>query len=237
MNISDPADEPTPTNRPTRGAKLTLVSFFTDRLCTPALVASSLFLFGIFCFRAASAAEANPVDVRIPEASPPRRVFAIEYNPIALAIDRISIDVEVAPAEHHALILSPYYFYPRTAAFMNDSGQAVLSQKFEGAGGELGYRYYFGRGGLRGAFVGPSVLAAWVNATAGDGAQTSFGDIGFAADVGYQALVVDDWVVSLGAGAQYVWTTRSIPDQQMPANLYANRGIQPRVLFALGYAF
>lgn len=237
MNISDLACDPTLMIRRVREAMLTSLSLFTDRLCIRRLVASSCFGLSFFCFGTATAAEANAVDVRIPEAPPPARVVAIEYNPIALAINRISFNVELAPAEHHALVLSPYYFYPATPTFTNGAGLTVLGQKFEGLGGELGYRYYFGRGGLRGWFAGPSILAAWVESTAGDGAKTSFEDVGVAADVGYQALVVDDWVVSLGAGAQFVWTTRSIPDQQMPANIYANRGVQPRVLFALGYAF
>src|SRR5580692_7349384 len=104
MNISDLGDEPSPTIRGARGAMLTPLSFFTDRLWIRGLLASSCFVFGLVCFAPANAAETNPVDVRIPEAPPPRRVFAIEYNPIALVIERISVDIEVAPAEHHAVV-------------------------------------------------------------------------------------------------------------------------------------
>jgi hypothetical protein len=179
---------------------------------------------------------ADPVNVVIKDSAPLGREVALEYNPLALLIERISVNIELAAADHHALVLSSYYFYPSTAAFTNASGQAVRSQRFVGFGGELGYRYYGGRGGLRGVFVGPSFIAAWGKATAGNGAETVFGDFGVAADVGYQALVAERWVVSLGAGVQYSFATRSIPAQQMPANLYANSGLQPRLLFALGYA-
>jgi hypothetical protein len=180
---------------------------------------------------------AGSVDVAVEEGPPSRRGVALEFNPLALLIQRISGTIELAPADHHALELSAYYFYPATAAFTNPGGQEVPSQRFAGFGGELGYRYYWKGGGLRGPFIGPSVIAAWGKATAGNGTETSFGDFGFAADVGYQALVAERCVVGLGAGVQYVVATRSIPDQQMPANVYANSGVQPRLLFALGYAF
>ncbi len=199
-------------------------------------LASLLAMLAPSAASAASDADAK-VDVHVREEAPARRVFTLEWNPAALLLQRVSANLEIAPAEHHTLILSPYYFYPRTAAFTNGDGQEVLSQKVTGFGGEIGYRYYAGRGGLRGFFFGPSFIAAKAKVTAGDGTETSFDDFGFAADLGYQALVGDRVLLSLGAGAQYLVTTESIPDQQMPANVYANRGLQPRLLFALGYAF
>jgi hypothetical protein len=76
-----------------------------------------------------------------------------------------------------------------------------------------------------------------VKATAQDGTQTHFHNYGVAADVGYQMLVADRVVISLGAGVQYNWISRSIPNQQFPAKLYANGGVRPRVLLSLGWAF
>jgi hypothetical protein len=185
----------------------------------------------------AAADPAAPVDVVVQEAAPPRRVVAIEWNPIALVIDRISANVEVVPVEHHALILSPFYFNTRTASFVDNAGDTLASQKFEGFGGEIGYRYYSGRGGPRGFFAGPSFILEDVTATASSGAKTTFTSYGIAADVGYAALVANDWVVSLGGGAQYDFTSQSIPSQQAPAAYYANSGVHPRILVALGYAF
>jgi hypothetical protein len=176
------------------------------------------------------------VDVALHEPPPPRRVAAIEWNPATLLIDRISFNVEIAPAEHHAFVLTPFYFYPRTSSFTNASGVFVQSQKFEGFGGEVGYRYYTNRGGLRGFYAGPSVFFMFPKASAGNGSETSFEDYGVAADIGYQALVGSDWVISLGGGAQYTFTSESIPRQQMPATIYANRGVQPRIDFSIGYA-
>ncbi len=187
--------------------------------------------------QAAPVPASTPVDVAIAQASPSRRVATIEWNPIALLIQRVSFNVEIAPADHHALVFTPMYFYPRTASFTNDSGQVVLAQTFEGFGGEIGYRYYTGAGGLRGFYAGPSVFALFPTATAGNGSKTSFSDFGLAADVGYQALVADSWLVSLGGGVQYTFTSESLARQQQPATIVANRGVQPRVDFSVGYAF
>jgi hypothetical protein len=181
-----------------------------------------------------------PVDVAVIEPTPTRRVLAVELNPIALFIDRLSANVEMAPADHHALVLAPYYFNTRTAAFASVSGDfpvAHPSQHFEGVGGEIGYRYYAGRGGLRGFFAGPSFILASVKATDGAGGNTSLMTYAGAVDVGWQALVADDWVVSLGGGGEYTFTSRTVPDQQAPAAYYANSGLHPRALAAVGYAF
>jgi hypothetical protein len=177
------------------------------------------------------------VDVVVPSPTPPRRLVTIEYNPLALVVGRISANVEIVPLEHHGIILSPFYFNTTTPTFTNDAGQVVLSQNFKGFGGEIGYRYYSGREGPRGWFVGPSFVFASVEATAGNGTQTSLSDYGVAVDVGYQAIVAARWVVSLGGGGQYTFTGATLPSQQMPANIYANAGLHPRILFALGYAF
>ncbi len=181
-----------------------------------------------------------PVDVVVAEASPPRRVVALEWNPVALFIDRLSATIEIAPVDHHVLVLSPYYFNTRTASFPGLSAGAPvahLSQRFEGVGGEIGYRYYAGYGGPRGFFAGPSFIIAGLKATDGVGSETSLMDYGVALDVGWQALVADDWVIGLGGGAQYSFTSKSVPDQQAPAAYYANAGVHPRALAALGYAF
>jgi hypothetical protein len=179
-----------------------------------------------------------PVDVAVIEPMPARRVIAVEWNPVALFIDRLSANVEIAPADHHALVLAPFYFSTRTAAFLSPSTMVVhASQHFEGGGGELGYRYYAGRGGLRGFFAGPSFILTRVVATDGAGDQTSLMTYGAAVDVGWQALVADDWVVSLGGGGEYMFTSQKVPDQQAPAAYYVNSGLHPRVLVTVGYAF
>jgi hypothetical protein len=200
----------------------------------------------------AAAQSEPPVDVTIAEVPPTHRVLSLEWNPLALFVDRFSVDLVVVPRDHHALVVSPFYTWASTVPYatgidangnqlMNAAGTPytlnVLSQTFHGFGGELGYRYYFARGGPRGLFLGPSILLGDITATAGNGSQTSFLDYGIAADAGYEALVADRVAVTVGAGVQYTRTSKSIPDQQLPASIYANDDIHPRLLLSLGYAF
>ena len=181
------------------------------------------------------------VDVVIHDEPPPRRILTIEWNPFPLLIGKLSANIVIAPIDHHTLVLSPAYFSTETADIFiyNDAGGSTQlpKQKFQGFAGELGYRYYFGEGGPRGFFLGPSAILMSVKATAQNGIQTKFLNYGAAADLGYQVLVGDRVALSLGAGVQYTKTNKSIPDQQFPAKIYASGGVRPRLLFSLGWAF
>jgi hypothetical protein len=191
----------------------------------------------------AAAEPPPPVDVVVRENPPPRRVFAIEYNPLSLVIGKVSGNVVVVPIDHHGLVLTPFYVSTTTVPInrvLDPAGMSVEQlpkQKFEGFGGEIGYRYYSGLGGPRGFFAGPSLAVAWITATASNLTQTSFVDYVLAGDVGYAALVADRVAITLGVGAQYTFTSKTIPNQQPPANIYANSAFEPRVLAALGCAF
>lgn len=176
------------------------------------------------------------------------RTAAIEWNPLALiALGKLSFNVVVTPAEHHALVLSPHYQWAETAPIYkfadpsSDPNSAPTSrvgtQHFKALGGEIGYRYYSGRGGMRGWFIGPSLIldAVWANPQ--NGPMKKFGDIGLAVDTGYQVLIADDVSIGLGVGVQGMLTTTKIPEQQFPAHTIANREVDPRVLLSLGWAF
>jgi len=194
---------------------------------------------------AADADPSHPVDVRVVEPTPPRRWFAIEWNPLSAFLKRASFSVELVPVSHHALTLNGYYFNTTTNPFQEtltgSSGRAttylVPAQKFAGGGGELGYRYYAGEEGPRGFFVGPSFLFVNVADTAADKRVTKYWDLGGAIDLGYQALLSDRIVLGVGAGIQYTRTTTRIPSQQLPAKVYANNLLFPRALFSIGCAF
>jgi hypothetical protein len=197
-------------------------------------------------WRFALAEPPPPVDVALHEVPPPHRALTIEWNPLALFIDRLSLNVVVVPGDHHALILSPFYTWAKTVPYatsIDANGNTlpytlnVLAQTFHGFGGELGYRYYFEKGGPRGFFLGPSLVLAGITAKAGNGSETPFVDFGVAADAGYEALIADTIAVSVGAGAQYVVTSKSIPEQQLPASIYANNAVRPRLLASIGFSF
>ncbi len=186
--------------------------------------------------------EAEPaVDVRLQLPPPPHRIMSLSYNPLELIFGKVSIDAVIVPRSHHALVLSPFYVTTTTAPIyvFDDMGHPtqLTAQSFRGAGAELGYRYYFGQQGPRGFYLGPSVVLAWMQVTAGNGSETNFLHYGFAADAGYQLLIADRVSLSLGAGLQVVLTDKSIPKQQFPARFYANEGVAPRVNASLGVAF
>ena len=183
----------------------------------------------------------SAVDVVIRNEPPPRRFLTIEDNPFPLLIGKRSANVVIAPLNHHALVLSPSYVSVETAPIyiFDDTGNPTQlpKQKFSGWGGELGYRYYFGEGGPRGFFLGPSFMLSSLTAQAQDGSKTRFLLYGIAGDIGYQTLLWDSVTLSLGAGVQYTKTDKTIPDQQFPAKLFANGGVLPRLLLSVGWAF
>ncbi len=181
------------------------------------------------------------VDIALREPEPPRRYVALELNPLAgLALHRWGVNLILAPFEHHAIILNPYHAYARTYPInlFDDNGNPILLpiQYFNGWGAELGYRYYTGRGGLRGLFLGPSVFADWMTVEAQDGAKTDYIYYGIAADVGYQVLITDRVSVSFGAGLQYGRPDKDIPRQGFQAKYYANPIVLPRLLISIGWA-
>jgi len=222
------------------------------RMLARALVGAAVGVTVTTAARATVTESTSPVDVALHDAPRPHRLLTVEWNPLALFIDRFSVSVVVVPQDHHALVLSPFYTWASTSPYATNidaSGDYLVdangnqytlnvpSQTFKGFGGELGYRYYFDRGGPRGFFLGPSLLLASITATAGNGSQTSFVDLGVAADAGYEALIADTIAVSVGAGVQYSTPSKSIPDQQLPASIVANSAVLPRLLLSVGYAF
>lgn len=181
------------------------------------------------------------VDVALREQPPARRYVALELNPLAgLALHRWGANVVVAPLQHHAIIVNPFHAFAQTypIRLYDDNGNPITlpTQQFNGWGAELGYRYYTGRGGLRGLFLGPSLFADWMTADAQDGSQTKYIYYGLAADVGYQALIDDRVSLSFGAGLQYGLPNKDIPKQGFQAKYYANSMLLPRLLISIGWA-
>lgn len=195
----------------------------------------------------ASAPADVAVDVALHEEPPPRRIFSVEWNPLSLIINKLSVQLVVVPVDHHALVLNPFYTWTSTSpidiyndqSLQNNNAPAAQlpTQKFEGFGGEIGYRYYSGLGGPRGLFVGPSLILAGMTANAQNGSQTSYFDFGVAADVGYELIVLDSLSLAVGAGVQYATPSKTIPNQQFPADVYANSKVMPRALASIGWAF
>ena len=187
----------------------------------------------------------TPVDVTVTDHPPPRRIVSIEWNAAPLFIvQKLSVNVVIVPVDHHALVLSPFYAWDTTQPIVVFSGSVsqpnemqLPKQQFSGFGGEIGYRYYTGARGPRGFFVGPSFVLGAMSAKAQNGSETDYLDLGLAVDVGYEAVLADSVVLSLGAGVQYTTPDKSSPNQQYPADVYANSKVFPRALASIGWVF
>jgi hypothetical protein len=166
---------------------------------------------------------------RFVEYDPPRPV-AITWNPLALAIGRLSGNIEVLIATHHALILSPnvlVFGVDRGGRYNSESqGLGFASHDSSSFGAELGYHYWWRWSrDLRGPFFGPSMLlGSTTNATAGTnpgGAQTY---VGAAIDIGGQAVLAGGFTVGAGIGLGYVHLSNA-------------DAVFPRLLLQLGWSF
>ena len=113
--------------------------------------------------------------------------------------------------------------------------------RFNGVGGEIGYRYYFGQLGPHGLYLGPSLLLGSYT-TDLHGATTasthvSFQDIGGALDVGYQAIF-GNLLIGMGVGVQYVHASKGLPDQSAVAtDALAVSAVRPRAALTIGFTF
>jgi hypothetical protein len=187
------------------------------------------------------------VDVVVHDALPPHRILVLEWNPLPLIIGKLSVNAVIAPGDHHALVLTPFYVSTTTvpvavascadAACDQSTSTQLPKQTFSGIGAEIGYRYYTGLGGPRGFFAGPSLIFGVMNAKPQVGDSLGYLDLGLAADVGYEMLVNDKLAITLGGGVQYTLPDKTIPTQQFPADIYANSRLAPRALASIGWAF
>lgn len=165
-----------------------------------------------------------------PERPPEQRRFALSYNPYTLHLLRLGLNIEVMLVSHHVIIVTPFW---ATTTTNEDSNR----NQFRGFGAELGYRYYTGENGPRGFYVNPSFLFGKYNAIPQLGDTVAYTNLGGAIDVGYQSIVADRWVVGIGAGLQYTVPSVTFPQQELTASIFANKGLRPRLLLALGVAF
>jgi hypothetical protein len=195
----------------------------------------------------AHAEDPEPVpDVHVPIEQPPARRIALEIQPLPIITDlgKWTADVVLAPLDHHAVVATAFYTATATAPIVLQGADGspmtrLPEQIFHGAGFELGYRYYAGSGGVRGWFVGPSLIAVSMferQGQYGDGSHTHYLDLGLAMDAGYHVLVADRVSLGFAVGVQGLVTSKDVPDQQFPAKIYANSGIAPRLLFSIGWA-
>jgi hypothetical protein len=163
----------------------------------------------------------------------PARQFAVELNPVSLAIGRLSATVEWAARTHDVFLLSPFAM---DASGSIDAGLAHTHIRASGAGAEVGYRYYTGTRGMNGLFFGPSLVWGVYDASLPLQRHT-FSNAGVALDAGVQILLFDMLTVGAGVGAQYTFATYGIEGMPFAIAANATGGLKPRLLASVGYAF
>ena len=155
------------------------------------------------------------------------RRFTLVAYPLGLIAGHISVEGQWMIAEHHAFVVNPFLNVVDSSVVLftgDDRGQF-------GYGGEAGYRYFSGRRGPNGLFIGPSLIYGHNHVGAGAdingkavGVQ-DFSYAGAAIEFGAQGILDSGFTIGGGAGAGY--TLR-----------FGSKGSWgPRLLFSIGYAF
>jgi len=184
---------------------------------------------------AASVVEAGEDVTRATDKPGRYNPVAVTWNPLGLMVGgRISFNLEWAPVTHHVVIVSPHF--ANTSQDVTVSPDVTRSNTFSGVGGEIGYRYYTGRKGMNGVFVGPSLVGGVYNADLISG-EKAFTNIGIAADVGVQQIFFDHLALGAGVGIMYLNVSRDFGDLPAGPSTIAEQGVKPRFLAQAGYAF
>lgn len=160
--------------------------------------------------------------------------FTVNLNPLSWGIGRYGADFQYLPIAHHAIVVNP--FFASTTAEIESNG-SKYEQKFSGLGGEVGYRFYTSERGASGFFVGPSLILGTYTASATGSDKVSFNSIGYAFDVGGQAMLKNGITIGGGFGLQNTKVNKDFTDLPLTAAILAGGGWRPRFLFSIGYAF
>jgi hypothetical protein len=179
-----------------------------------------------------------PTQINSPPPKPRR--FAFTFNPLNLVIGRYGFNFEYQPAAHHSLVVTPHYDH----AVADTMGEARITDHLDGAGAEIGYRYYTGTRGFEGFFIGPSLLLAThkiyttsIYPFEQDNLGTkSFSSLGWAVDVGGQ-WQLGPWIIGAGVGMQYTRLSTHFSELGFPVYAVVTDGWWPRAALILGYAF
>jgi hypothetical protein len=160
------------------------------------------------------------------------RPLALTVNPLTLLFGRVGANVEVLPAEHHGIMLNPY--------FSNVSLEtAETKTEFFSWGGELGYHFYTGKKGANGFFIGPSFVftrthanAECVNVGCSVDPEVEFTTYGAALDLGAQHVFDNGITLGGGGGLMYLKSSAEAEGD----TVLQFEGVLPRVLFTVGYS-
>jgi hypothetical protein len=157
------------------------------------------------------------------------RPFSLTFNPLPAFWGRVSANLEIMLATHHALVLSPNLLFPADDRGQYNSavnyGFGFATQQSSGIGTEVGYHYWTGwNRTAHGGFLGPSLIVGESShASTGDASKTQ-GYWGFAFDAGGQEVLPGGFTIGAGIGLMYLEL--------------AGKGIvSPRGLLQVGWSF
>ena len=156
--------------------------------------------------------------------------WAVGFNPLAIAIGRYGGDLQRLMAPGQALVVNVHVDYASHdwPAMQYDRNAPVW-----GLGGEVGWRWYPSSPGMRGLFLGATLIGGWYSV---DYYSQRLGlpGVGLAADIGGQADVGGAVFVTVGGGLQYLWTTSYPKDLAPGVSQVIGAGVDPRLLFTIG---
>ena len=151
----------------------------------------------------------------------------LTVNPLSLLLTRIGANVEWLPAKHHAIELNPFGWFTST-------GDGAAKTDYTSFGGELQYKFYSGKNGANGFFVGPFVTYINLKVKTA-GAETTTSSYGAGLDVGAQHIF--DSGFTIGGGFGFMYLNASTDSRLESSSTVKFKGTIPRLLFTVGWSF
>lgn len=170
-------------------------------------------------------------------ADDPFRSIGLTANPLSLILLRIGLNIDYLPAPHHAITVNPFGQF----ISVGDKGSIGGETSYTNIGGELGYRFYTGRRGANGFFVGPFFTLMNSSAStsvtlAGKTTESSASllSYGGGVDLGGQHVFKSGFTIGGGAGVMYLKSSATAANTSTTVKF---DGALPRFLFTIGYSF
>jgi hypothetical protein len=160
---------------------------------------------------------------------PPPNV--ITTNPLAALLGgTANLEYERAVHPYVGVFAGPQIQFGYGLLFRGSEGDSVF-----GLGLTTGARFYLFGEAPRGFFLSPQLEVAYVSLTTASGSGSGSG-FGVSALVGYQWLIADHFVISIGGGVRYMEVSATASSGSSTASASLS-GFGPAARLALGGAF
>lgn len=185
-------------------------------------------------------ARSTNISEEIPGRRPAFRPFAVTLNPLSFIVGRFGANFEYLPVPHHALVVNPFLQHS------SEEGRGEATYLMGGA--ELGYRFYAGKKGASGLFLGLSMLYSKLHWFEDSNARRPASErrddtflgrsealYGVAGDLGGQHIASSGFTIGGGVGVMWL----KLSDNPSPEGPSASDTsvFLPRFLFSVGQSF